>query len=74
MVRIDIVIGEYIYAVHINEDSTKCGCDIFNKEIWANGDRSEIKEQLTRSISFASGKKEVQRVVDPIMSVIGMRI
>ena len=46
MVQIDMVISGEIWGIHINEDSSKEGCNVLDNEIWANGDREEIRESL----------------------------
>lgn len=77
MVQIDMVISGEIWGIHINEDSSKEGCNVLDNEIWANGDREEIRESLKMSFRYLVANERqhlIPGVVDRIMKVVGMRV
>lgn len=81
MATLSLVIGEDIWTVNINVDSSKSGCNYFSNEIWANGDRVEIRHTLLSSIKIAKAVSrsdkdlvETIRVVDDIMRIVGLRL
>lgn len=66
-----------IWSVHINEDSSKEGCNILDNEIWANGDREEIRRSLELSMGHVASEGSehlVKGVVERIMKCVGMRL
>lgn len=77
MIRIDMSIRGDIWSIHLNEDSSKEGCNYLDNEIWANGDREEIRSSLERSMKMAASEENerlVPGVVERIMKCVGMRL
>lgn len=81
MATLSLVIGDEVWTININVDSSKSGCNFLSNEIWANGDRVEIRHTLLSSIKIAkaisrSDKDLVEtiRVVDDIMRIVGLRL
>lgn len=84
MLRAHLIINGQVWQVHLNEDSSKLGCDILKREIWADGTKDEIRENLTRFLTIASdyeygvanapGIDEVEYISEKIMMAFGIRL
>lgn len=81
MATLSLVIGDDVWTININVDSSKSGCNFLSNEIWANGDRVEIRHTLLSSIKIAKAVSrsdkdlvETIRVVDDIMQIVGLRL
>ena len=77
MIQVDISISGEIWGLHLNEDSSKEGCNFLDNEIWANGTKDEIRESLKLSFSYIvedENRHLIPGIVDRIIKVMGMRI
>ena len=77
MVRIDMSINGDVWSIHLNEDSSKKGCNILDNEIWVNGTKDEMRQALEKEFSFiVSPENEhlITGIVDRIIKCVGMRL
>lgn len=84
MLYTNIIIKSEIWMIHINEDGSKKGTDILKREIWVDGSREEIEENLYRYLIIACdyeygvenspGKGEIEYIRDKIMMAFGLRL
>ena len=84
MLRTHLIINGQVWQVHLNEDSSKLGCDILKREIWTDGTKDEISVNLTRFLTIASdyeygvdnspGIGEIEYVSEKILMAFGIKI
>jgi len=53
MLKVHVIIKGQVWQVHINEDSSKLGCDILKREIWVNGEIDTVESNLYRFMQVA---------------------
>lgn len=84
MLKTHLIINGQVWQVHLNEDSSKLGCDILKREIWADGTKDEIRVNLTRFLTIASdyeygvdnspGIGEIEYISEKILMAFGIKI
>lgn len=84
MLYTNILIKGQVWAVHINNDSTKLGCNYLDREIWVNGAVEEIKKNLYRFMLVAvdyeyaddpePSDEEVKDICDKILMAYRLKI
>lgn len=77
MTRIDMSIRGDIWSIHLNEDSSKEGCNYLDNEIWANGTKAEMRSSLEKSLGVVVSEENehlVKGIVDRIIKCVGMRL
>ena len=53
MLNVHVIIKGQVWQVHINEDSSKLGCDLLKREIWVNGETDLVESNLYRFMQVA---------------------
>ena len=77
MLKIDMSINGDVWSIHLNEDSSKKGCNFLDNEIWANGTKEEMRETLKQVFSdivIQDNQHLITGVVDRIIKCVGMRL